>query len=146
MEPVSKPFRCSLCDLAFAFETSLSSHKVIEHHEEPPHVCSVCELAFFSAGIFASHLIKHSLERKKSTGFECCVCAVEFPSLQGIRVHMSHHTGATLASKGRPPQKSKKFFKCDQCTSMFWEEEKLKEHAKIHGSAGAKILECGTAV
>ncbi|PVD27509.1 hypothetical protein C0Q70_12671 [Pomacea canaliculata] len=140
MDVPIKPFKCVLCDRAYVIDASLAAHKMIEHKEDPPHKCPVCGLAFFNASTYSTHLIKHSLDKEKDFGYECCVCSVEFPSSQGLRVHMSHHSGATIISKGKPPQKNPKFYNCDLCPSMFRDPQRLEEHKKSHD--GNRPYEC----
>lgn len=149
LEDVKHCFRCSECDKAFKYKSTLDSHKqthnplycevcmklvrdseALAMHKEShtPFQCNRCEENF---PVFKA-LHKHYLDVHNPTEpFNCPYCETTFSSLKRFIRHEWKHTGY------QP-------FQCTQCSKRFRSYSDLVEHQKKHTKAYPYLCwECG---
>ncbi|XP_017271553.1 zinc finger protein 135-like [Kryptolebias marmoratus] len=148
-EDVKHCFRCSECDKAFKYKSTLDSHKQTHN----PLYCEVCMKLVRDSEALAMHkeshtpfqcnrcdenfpvfkaLHKHYLDAHNPTEpFSCPYCETTFSSLKRFIRHEWKHTGY------QP-------FQCTQCSKRFRSYSDLVEHQKKHTKAYPYLCwECG---
>ncbi|XP_053270050.1 zinc finger protein 135 [Pleuronectes platessa] len=142
-------FRCTECDKAFKYKSTLESHKMTHN----PLYCEVCMKLVRDAEALAMHkeshtpfqcnqceenfpvfkaLHKHYIDVHHPTEpFTCTHCQTSFPSLKRFIRHEWKHTGY------QP-------FQCPHCSKRFRSYSDLVEHLKKHTKAYPFLCwECG---
>lgn len=136
-----RPFKCDLCDMAFASQSSFMVHRRI-HTGEKPYACRLCPATFRDCGAMRNHfLTTHSTARPHTcehcgksfalavelrrhvrmhtgdTPHLCHLCPARFTRRSSLVVHVRTHTG------DRP-------YHCEQCEKCFVTATRLTEHVK----------------
>lgn len=108
-----KPFKCSLCDLAFATSSQRLNHINRFHHMIRKHLCDHCGKKFSGPRELREHYRTHTGERP----FKCPVCSRAFAKSNAMNVHLRQHTG-------------EKPYVCDKCGQAFTVRVSLRTHLK----------------
>nr|XP_032800546.1 histone-lysine N-methyltransferase PRDM9-like [Petromyzon marinus] len=117
-----KPFKCTVCEKAFAQIPDLHRHQRT-HTGEKPFKCTVCEKAFAQL----PHLHRHQRTHTGEKPFKCTVCEKAFARLSTLHSHQRTHTG-------------EKPFKCTVCEKAFAQPPDLHRHQRTH--TGEKPFKC----
>ncbi|XP_073832619.1 uncharacterized protein [Musca autumnalis] len=119
-----KKFKCEACDKSFPNSTALKDHER-SHTGESPYLCSHCGKSFKTSNILRQHLQRHG-----EKNFQCPECPMRFYVKVNLQKHMCTH------SKEKP-------FVCDTCGSSFTRGDSLKAHRFKHtGERPFKCEEC----
>ncbi|KAL5021411.1 hypothetical protein ScPMuIL_000566, partial [Solemya velum] len=103
-----KPYKCDLCEAAFAAKQVLNNHKMM-HTGVKTFTCDLCEAAFTNKGHLNNHKMIHTGEKP----YECELCKVAFKLKGSLNRHKRIHTDLGLKSipndyrspRGRKPLK-----------------------------------------
>lgn len=112
-----RPFQCQKCPKSFAYKQGLERHEVT-HETNLPFPCEHCDLSFSSASKLARHLTAHAGSRP----YPCRLCSRSFM--------LSHH----LTRHVRSHQGGKGAYKCNECSSMFDNQDDLIYHSAEHAT------------
>ena len=119
-----KPYKCNLCESAFAHANVLKGH--MRKHTGDYLKCDLCEKTYSSASSLAVHKRSHTGERP----YKCDICNMAFAETGGLKSHKRTHT------KEKP-------FQCDICEKSFSMSCNLKRH-KItsHNDSNDRPFKC----
>ncbi|XP_062545574.1 zinc finger protein pita-like isoform X2 [Armigeres subalbatus] len=117
-----RPFQCQKCSKSFAYKQGLERHEVT-HETNLPFPCEHCELSFPSASKLARHLTAHAGSRP----YPCRMCSSSFM----LSHHLTRHVRAHQGGRGT--------YKCNECTSIFDNQDDLIYHSAEHAT---KSLTC----
>ncbi|XP_043233187.1 zinc finger protein 233-like isoform X6 [Amphibalanus amphitrite] len=109
-----RPYRCDICDKAFAVHCTLTKHRRT-HTGERPHRCDICGKTFTVQGTLITHRRSHTGERP----YRCDICAKSFSHKSNLTAHRRIHTGE------RP-------YRCDICDKTFNRQSALARHNRCH--------------
>ncbi|XP_041830917.1 zinc finger protein 184-like [Melanotaenia boesemani] len=149
IEDVKHCFRCSECDKAFKYKSTLDSHKQTHN----PLYCEVCMKLVRDSEALAMHKESH-------TPFQCNQCEENFPVFKALHKHYIDvhnptepftctHCQTTFASLKRFIRHEWKHtgyqpFQCTYCSKRFRSYSDLVEHHKKHTKAYPFLCwECG---
>ncbi|XP_072948863.1 uncharacterized protein [Epargyreus clarus] len=102
-----KKYVCTTCNIKFKYKNNLRKHTKL-HSDTNNYICNYCARTFKTKGNLKLHIDK--MHSDKSGYCETCSKHVA-----NIEVHMWRHTG-------------KKPFKCDLCSSSYYEQKSLTRH------------------
>ncbi|CAG7838492.1 unnamed protein product [Allacma fusca] len=111
-EGVSKPYRCSQCELSFADEHGRRKHLQFVHLQTRGRVCEVCGRRFPDIHNLNIHSASHSSERPH----QCKECDASFKIERSLKTHVKR-----VHRNERPHS-------CDRCGKSFYTGFKLKNH------------------
>ncbi|XP_065073689.1 zinc finger protein pita-like [Ochlerotatus camptorhynchus] len=117
-----RPFQCQKCPKSFAYKQGLERHEVT-HETNLPFPCEHCDLTFATAGKLARHLTAHAGSRP----YPCRMCSRSFMLSHHLTRHVRSHQGGQGA------------YKCNDCTSVFDNQDDLIYHSAEHAT---KSLTC----
>lgn len=105
-----RPYKCSICDAAYAQPSPLSVHMKI-HSDERNYKCEECEATFK----IKSSLTRHALVHTGGQVFKCSLCDHKATFAANLKVHMYTHMAESP-------------FNCDECDWRFNNSQSLKEY------------------
>lgn len=130
--PDDKPFKCKVCEKAFAKKYNLNVHtrvhsglffftnfccvNVFFFLGERPYVCSKCGKTYSTRSNFSTHMNSAHCDEKRH---QCKLCDKSFVHPRILRIHMRKHTG-------------EKPFMCQICGKLFSKNIHLTIHTRIH--------------
>ncbi|CAI6368881.1 unnamed protein product [Macrosiphum euphorbiae] len=117
-----KPYKCDICDTAFARASCLTNHKKA-HAREPSYKCDICSIRLSRA----SHLTRHKRTHTVEKTYKCDVCDQAFFQAYNLNIHKRTHSG-------------KRPHKCDVCNTKFYYLSHLTRHKRTH--TGEKPYKC----
>ncbi|XP_043233211.1 histone-lysine N-methyltransferase PRDM9-like isoform X4 [Amphibalanus amphitrite] len=109
-----RPYRCDICDKAFAVHCTLTQHRRT-HTGERPYRCDICGKTFTVQGTLITHRRSHTRERP----YRCDICDKAFAVHCTLTKHRRTHTGE------RP-------YRCDICGKTFTRQWTLTIHRRLH--------------
>ena len=116
---------CKFCSDKFSRKKFLMAH-VRTAHDERPFQCTKCDKKFESEQNLKIHEKMHDKKKKH----HCEICGNFYSSSTALNTHMELHT-----MKEKP-------FKCDKCTSAFYNKHQLKSHIKMVHEEPSKCKIC----
>ena len=116
---------CKFCSDKFSRKKFLMAH-VRTAHDERPYKCDKCDKRFESEQNLQIHEKMHDKKKKH----RCEICGNFYSSSTALNTHMELHT-----MKEKP-------FKCEKCTSAFYNKHQLKSHVKMVHEEPSKCKIC----
>ena len=127
-------FTCSICDLYFDSEQSLSNHMKSDHQYRPDLVrtestvmkykCDFCDKEFQLKSLLETHI------QSEHETFICDLCNKVLGSSDALTQHKSTHRAA-------------KNFKCSKCDELFrWRAEYRRHAETVHGQKITDMTTC----
>ena len=116
--------QCDLCGNFFLSQGYLRQHRQYVHQEERNFTCELCDVSVKTEALLKRHMARHTNVKNEV----CQVCGRSFRVRSDLLRHMVRHDS------------SKRTFKCEQCGKAFFEDQKLKQHRRIH--TGDKPFKC----
>ena len=116
--------QCDLCGNFFLSQGYLRQHRQYVHQEERNFSCELCEVSVKTEALLKRHMARHTNVKNEV----CQVCGRSFRVRSDLLRHMVRHDS------------SKRTFKCEECGKAFFEDQKLKQHRRIH--TGDKPFKC----
>ncbi|XP_032835301.2 uncharacterized protein LOC116957329 [Petromyzon marinus] len=151
-----KPFKCTMCEKAFAQLNQILKHQQT-HRGETPIKCALCGKTYAKS----SHLYRHQTTHMDEKPFNCTECGKSFKRFESLQRHQRIHTGekpfkCTVCGKAFPQSihltnhrrthTGEKPFKCTVCGTAFAQSGDLVKHQRIHtGEKPFKCTVCGKA-
>ena len=140
-----RPFKCDVCNRAFAVARSLKLHILKKHFDglKKKFKCKLCDKRYALECDLRSHFRNH--EQKKTV--KCKICDKELTGNQSLRNHLLVHSGekpfkcklcnVTFRKKNhlnihQLTHTKAKAYKCDQCDKEFGYANSLKRHLRVH--------------
>ena len=116
---------CKFCSHRFSRKKFLMAH-VRTAHDERPFQCTRCDKKFESEQNLKIHVKMHDKKKKHP----CEICGNFYSSSTALNTHMELHT-----MKEKP-------FKCDKCTSAFYNKHQLRSHIRMVHEEPSKCKIC----
>ena len=82
-----KPYKCNICEKAFARNSLLAQHKYMHTGEKPYH-CDICGKSFS----FECNLVRHKNSHTSEKPFRCESCKKSFAQNSHLVAHRRMHT------------------------------------------------------
>ena len=62
-----KPFKCTVCDKAFAYPFHVKKHIEAVHDGKKPYLCTLCGISFADNGNLSQHIkaVHHGIKRRQ---------------------------------------------------------------------------------
>lgn len=111
-----KRFICNICDLSFAFETTLTKHLTL--HPKPSYECKMCAMKCKSQGHLRFHC-RHA--HMSGMQYKCKICRKMFPRMAQLLGHEILHGQGTC-----------KQYQCDVCFQRSSTPRSLVMHRRKH--------------
>ena len=112
-------YNCAYCDLKFNGWTNMKYHTDTKHLESGKNnfFCTKCPKGFSYQSNLKFHMQRHAKWSKKHV---CDICAAEYQTLNGFRLHMAknHNTG------------DEPMLMCDKCDFLAPHKEVLQKHIR----------------
>ena len=115
---------CDLCGEFFLSQGYLRQHRQYVHQEERNFTCKLCYVSVKTEVLLRRHMARHTEEKNEV----CNICGRSFRVRSDLLRHMIRHDN------------NRRSFKCEQCGKSFFEDQKLKQHIRIH--TGVKPFKC----
>ena len=116
--------QCDLCGNFFLSQGYLRQHRQYVHQEERNFTCELCHISVKTETLLKRHMARHTDEKNEV----CQICGSSFRVRSDLLRHMVRHDS------------SRRTFKCEHCGKGFFEDQKLKQHLRIH--TGDKPFKC----
>ena len=151
-----KPYKCSLCPMAFSRSSGLYSHQNSHENAQKSvkdHPCSICGKIFTNKRGPASCAKMHNVDGDFKCSFEGC--GEKFTNSIKYKSHSTRHT-RTLAEQNKVPcnncdiafttksdlrrhtfymhEEREKVVSCPKCPKMFISRERLERHLLVHNN------------
>lgn len=112
----NRPFRCPVCQQAFAKKHHFDEHTQLVHQNNFPFQCDQCNKKYKRS----SELTRHKKSHDNKRPFRCDTCGKTFTARCGLTQHQTAHSNDFL-------------FRCDTCGKTFKFQSSYSDHKRVHG-------------